>query len=71
MFSLSRRLIREGNGRGSKNVYSSLGASSVNWNASSGNKWTIPLGGGVGKLFKIGNQAIKERREMVFPAGLL
>ena len=26
-----------------------------NWEASSGNKWTVPLGGGVGKVFQIGN----------------
>jgi len=29
---------------------------SANWNASSGNKWTVPLGGGVGKTFMIGSQ---------------
>jgi len=25
-----------------------------NWEASNGNEWTIPFGGGVGKIFKIG-----------------
>ena len=30
----------------------------VNWNASSGNEWTIPFGGTVGKIFKIGKQPI-------------
>ena len=40
--------------------------STVNWNASSGNKWTIPLGGGVGKLFKIGNQPINSRIEAYY-----
>jgi hypothetical protein len=25
----------------------------ANWEASSGNKWTVPLGGGVGKLFML------------------
>jgi hypothetical protein len=25
-----------------------------NWEGSSGNKWTVPLGGGVGKVFQIG-----------------
>jgi hypothetical protein len=25
----------------------------ANWEASSGNKWTVPVGGGVGKLFKL------------------
>jgi hypothetical protein len=28
----------------------------ANWEADSGNKWTVPFGGGVGKIFKIGNQ---------------
>jgi len=40
--------------------------STVNWNASSGNKWTVPLGGGVGKLFTIGNQAINSRIEAYY-----
>jgi len=30
----------------------------ANWEASSGQKWTVPIGGGVGKIFKIGSQAI-------------
>lgn len=30
----------------------------ANWEASSGEKWTVPLGGGVGKIFKIGSQAM-------------
>ena len=29
-----------------------------NWEASSSNKWTIPFGGGVGKVFRIGTQPI-------------
>ena len=29
----------------------------ANWNADSGQKWTVPLGGGVGKIFKIGKQS--------------
>ena len=28
----------------------------ANWEADSGNAWTIPFGGGVGKIFKIGKQ---------------
>jgi hypothetical protein len=28
----------------------------ANWNAHNGNQWTIPLGGGLGKVFRIGNQ---------------
>ncbi len=30
----------------------------ANWEASSGNKWTIPFGGGVGKIFRIGKQPV-------------
>lgn len=29
----------------------------ANWKADSGNKWTIPFGGGVGKVFRIGKNA--------------
>lgn len=34
---------------------------SYNWNADSDNAWTIPLGGGVGRVFKIGDQAINAK----------
>jgi len=30
----------------------------ANWKADSGNTWTVPFGGGVGKILKIGNQPI-------------
>jgi hypothetical protein len=30
----------------------------VNWKADSGNKWTVPLGGGVGKIFHLGKLPI-------------
>ena len=40
--------------------------STVNWNASSSNKWTIPLGGGVGKLFTIGKLPINSRIEAYY-----
>ena len=30
----------------------------ANWEASSDNKWTVPFGGGVGRVFRIGKQAI-------------
>ena len=33
----------------------------ANWKAGSGNRWTVPLGAGVGRLFKIGGQAINTR----------
>lgn len=28
----------------------------ANWEAESGNQWTVPFGGGFGKIFKVGNQ---------------
>jgi len=30
----------------------------ANWEASSNDRWTVPLGGGVGKVFRIGSQAV-------------
>jgi len=30
----------------------------ANWEADSDNKWTIPIGGGVGKIFRIGKQPL-------------
>ncbi len=38
----------------------------ANWEASSGQKWTVPLGGGVGKLMKIGNQPVNVRAETYY-----
>ena len=38
----------------------------VNWNQSGGDKVTLPLGGGVGKLFKIGDQAMNARVEAYY-----
>jgi hypothetical protein len=38
----------------------------ANWQADSSNRWTVPLGGGVGKLLKIGNQAINVRTEAYY-----
>ncbi len=35
----------------------------ANWNADSGNRWTVPIGGGAGRLFKIGKQAINTKVE--------
>jgi len=34
-----------------------------NWKAPDGNQWTVPLGGGVGKIFNIGKQAMNTRIE--------
>ena len=33
----------------------------ANWNADSSNRWTIPVGGGIGKIMKIGNQPVNLR----------
>jgi hypothetical protein len=30
----------------------------ANWEAESGNQWTVPLGGGVGKLFRMGQMPV-------------
>ncbi len=30
----------------------------ANWEADSGNKWTVPLGLGIGQIYKIGNQPV-------------
>lgn len=30
----------------------------ANWEADSGNQWTLPLGGGAGKIFRIGKQPV-------------
>jgi hypothetical protein len=38
----------------------------ANWEADSKNRWTVPVGGGVGKVFKIGNQAINSRLEAYY-----
>ena len=38
----------------------------ANWKASSGNQWTIPVGGGVGRIFKIGKQAINSKLEYYY-----
>ncbi len=38
----------------------------ANWEAASGQKWTIPVGGGAGRVFKIGNQAINSRVEAYY-----
>ena len=35
----------------------------ANWESSASNRWTIPLGGGAGKLFTIGSQGMNVRAE--------
>ena len=38
---------------------SSAPVMTANWEADSGDQWTIPIGGGGGRVFKIGNQHVK------------
>jgi hypothetical protein len=38
----------------------------ANWDAPSGQRWTVPIGGGVGKLFSIGKQTINSRLEAYY-----
>lgn len=40
----------------------------ANWNESNRNKWTIPVGGGVGKVFKIGNRPINFNAQVYYNA---
>jgi hypothetical protein len=35
----------------------------ADWQADSGNRWTVPLGGGMGRLFKFGDQPVNARIE--------
>jgi hypothetical protein len=30
----------------------------ANWNAASGEEWTVPIGGGIGRIYKIGKQPV-------------
>ena len=38
----------------------------ANWDATSSQRWTVPVGGGVGKLFTIGKQPINARVEAYY-----
>ena len=38
----------------------------ANWKADSDNTWTVPVGGGVGKIFKIGSQAINAQLQSFY-----
>jgi hypothetical protein len=38
----------------------------ANWETDSGNRWTIPLGGGFGRVFKVGKQPINSRLEAYY-----
>jgi hypothetical protein len=41
----------------------------ANWNASSSDRWTIPVGGGVGKVFKIGEQNMRAQLQAFHNVG--
>ncbi len=38
----------------------------ANWEAPSNQTWTVPLGGGAGRIYKIGNQAVNNRIEFYY-----
>jgi hypothetical protein len=38
----------------------------ANWRADSGNRWTIPIGGGVGKMFQISSQKMNTKLEAYY-----
>lgn len=38
----------------------------ANWEAPSSQTWTVPLGGGVGRVYKIGKQAVNNRIEFYY-----
>jgi len=38
----------------------------ANWQADSGNEWTVPLGGGFGKMFAIGSQKMNTKLEAYY-----
>ena len=40
----------------------------VNWNADRGQKWTVPVGGGVGRVFEIGKQPVNVSAALYYNA---
>jgi hypothetical protein len=38
----------------------------ANWKADSGNKWTVPFGGGVGRIFRIGKQPMNAQAQAFY-----
>ena len=38
----------------------------ANWEAAAGNKWTVPLGGGAGKVFRLGRQPINANAQVYY-----
>ena len=41
-----------------KGWYLSSPVITANWEANSDNRWTVPIGGGIGRIFKIGDQPV-------------
>jgi hypothetical protein len=41
----------------------------ANWNAISGDKWTVPLGGGAGKMIKIGKLPVNMNAQLYYTIG--
>jgi len=41
----------------------------ANWEADSGNKWTVPFGGGFGKIFRIGKQPMNAQVQAFYNVG--
>ncbi len=40
----------------------------ANWEADAGDKWTVPLGGGAGKVFRLGSQPINANAQAYYNA---
>ena len=38
----------------------------ANWEADSGNRWTVPLGGGIGKIFRLGKLPVNAQAQFYF-----
>ena len=38
----------------------------ADWKADSGNRWTVPLGGGVGKVFRLGKLPININSQALY-----
>jgi len=38
----------------------------ANWEAESGDRWTVPVGGGVGKVFRIGKQPVNLNTQVFY-----
>jgi hypothetical protein len=38
----------------------------ADWEASSGDRWTVPFGGGVGKIFRVGKQALNAQAQIYY-----